>query len=469
MAGKVILVGAGPGDPGLLTVKGRQALERAEVVVYDRLVDRELLALIPASAERIDVGKNAGSHPVPQHEINRILLEKALEGKRVVRLKGGDCFVFGRGGEELELLADHGVGFEVVPGVTSALAAPAYAGIPATHRDFCASVHIITGHRRRDEALELDYEALTRLNGTLIFLMSVATFGEIARGLMTAGMPSDFPCAIVENGTRPEQRKWLITVGGAEEYIARGVRSPAIFVVGRVCELSECMDWFSPMPLRGRRVLVARPRPDSHRLTALLVQRGARVEELPAPETEWLDFRLPEQDCAVLLTAPDAVDALFARLERAGKDARALAGCRLLCLNDRTARRLSERGLLPDGIGDSGTEDCVALCCEGDEQQMAERLLGAEIRAAWRVKPVKPACVDPCEADFAAFTTLSGVRAFAQAMEGKSLAGLRAACIGPQTAKAARALGMEAVESKEMTLESLVECLETLSGELART
>ena len=194
MAGKVILVGAGPGDAGLLTVKGRRELQRAEVVVFDRLVDEEIMKLIPEDAEKIDVGKRVADHPVPQPEINRILLHRAQEGKRVVRLKGGDCFVFGRGGEELELLAEHGVDFEVVPGITSALAAAAYGGVPATHRDFCSSVHIITGHRRRNESLSLDFDALVRLDGTLIFLMAVATFPEIAEGLMRAGMPAEMPC-----------------------------------------------------------------------------------------------------------------------------------------------------------------------------------------------------------------------------------------------------------------------------------
>ncbi len=184
--GKVYLIGAGPGDPGLLTVKGRDCLVKADVVVYDRLVGPKILEMIPESAERIDVGKNSGHHPVPQPEISRILLEKALEGKRVARLKGGDSFVFGRGGEELELLAAHGVPFEVVPGVTSAFAGAAYAGIPVTHRDYCASVHLITGHRQKNGALSIDYEALNRLKGTLVFMMSVANIDEIAQGLMAA-------------------------------------------------------------------------------------------------------------------------------------------------------------------------------------------------------------------------------------------------------------------------------------------
>ena len=173
--GKVYLVGAGPGDVGLLTTKGREMLQKAQVVVYDRLVSRDILELIPEEAIRIDVGKYAGRHPVPQERINEILREQALAGRQVVRLKGGDCFLFGRGGEELELLWESGVPFEVVPGIPSALAAPAYGGIPVTHRDFCSSVHIITGHKKEDGELSLDYDALIRLQGTLIFMMSVAS------------------------------------------------------------------------------------------------------------------------------------------------------------------------------------------------------------------------------------------------------------------------------------------------------
>ena len=179
MSGKVTLVGAGPGDPGLLTLKGRTALEEAEVVVFDRLVGPEILSMIPPQAQRIDVGKEASHHPVPQEDINRILLEEALAGHRVVRLKGGDPFVFGRGGEEVELLARHGVEFEEVPGITSAISAPAYAGIPVTHRDLCSSVHIITGHARAGKALDIDFEALVRTRGTLVFLMGISTLPRI--------------------------------------------------------------------------------------------------------------------------------------------------------------------------------------------------------------------------------------------------------------------------------------------------
>ncbi len=445
MVGKVILVGAGPGDAGLLTVKGKRELERAEVVVFDRLVDAEIMKLIPASAERIDVGKRVNDHPVPQQEINRILVRKAQEGKRVVRLKGGDCFVFGRGGEELELLSEEGVDFEVVPGITSALAAAAYAGVPATHRDFCASVHIITGHRRRNEALNMDFDALVRLGGTLIFLMSVATFGEIAQGLMCAGMAADVPCAIVENGTRPEQRKLLTTVGGATQCIAdSAVKSPAIFVVGRVCELSEKMDWFDDLPLKGKRVLVAKPRADSHRLAELLRERGARVTELPAPEVEYLPFALPRQNVNLLLPNAEAVTALFLQLEREETDVRALAGYALVCETGDAERALRARGLRPDGVK---AGECVRLCCEGEE--------GLPV---WH--RILPEAMAQAEADYVAFTTLSSVEAFEHLAENWDLSKLTAVCIGDQTAAAAQALGMKVIRAKEKTIESMADAMQ---------
>lgn len=462
MAGKVILIGAGPGDPGLMTLKGLRELRRADVVVHDRLVDGEIMAMIPDTARRIDVGKRVANHPVPQDEINRILLREAQAGRRVARLKGGDCFVFGRGGEELELLAENGVDFEVVPGVTSALAAPAYGGIPATHRDFCASVHIITGHRRENGGLELDYDALVRLNGTLVFLMSVATFGDIAQGLMDAGMAADFPCAIVENGARPEQRRILTTVSGAKACIEeKGVRSPAVFVVGRVCALADRMDWYDRLPLKGARVLVARPRPDSHRLSELLRERGARVWELPASAPEFLDFELPEGGAALVLPDGEAVEALRRHLARAGKDARALWGFELACESKDAAKALESWGLRPDSVELDRAERAVVLARQDACGEWRERMPRARVLPAWRRRLPEP-LDDAPEAEFVTFTTLSSVETFRAAMMGREVSGLQAVCIGPRTERAAEELGMAAVQAREHTLESVADCLEEL-------
>ena len=239
MTGKVWLVGAGPGDAGLITVKGQQVLAEADVVVYDALVGQGVLNLIPESAKLVFAGKRAGSHYLRQEETNRVLLEEALRGQKVVRLKGGDPFLFGRGGEELELLAEHGVPFEVVPGITSAIAVPAYNGIPVTHRDYCASVHIITRHRRADSSLDMDFEALVRTGGTLVFLMGISSLSEICAGLLQAGMPGQTPAAVLEKGTTARQRRISGTVATLEEECRiHRVQTPAIIVVGPVCALA---------------------------------------------------------------------------------------------------------------------------------------------------------------------------------------------------------------------------------------
>ena len=286
MYGKVTLVGAGPGDPGLLTVKGREALLAAQVVVYDRLVSPAILALMPEEAEQINVGKEASRHPVPQDQINRILLEKALEGKNVVRLKGGDPFLFGRGGEELELLREHGVPFEEVPGITSAIAVPAYGGIPVTHRDFTSSLHIVTGHARAGKALDIDFEALVRTKGTLVFLMGVSSLPDICEGLLKAGMDPDTPAAIVERGTTPAQRRLDATVATLAQTAAEGkVESPAISIVGQVCALARDFDWFDALPLKGKRIVVTRPKERAGTLAHRLRKLGADVFEYPCIRT----------------------------------------------------------------------------------------------------------------------------------------------------------------------------------------
>ena len=232
--GKVWLVGAGPGDPGLFTIKGQQVLSQAEVVVYDSLVGDGVLAMIPDTARLIYVGKRAGHHIMKQEKINETLLTEAKKGFRVVRLKGGDPFLFGRGGEELELLVKEGIPYEIVPGVTSSIAVPAYNGIPVTHRDFCSSLHIITGHKRAGKKLDIDFEALVRTGGTLVFLMGVTAMPDILSGLREAGMEPDMPAAILQKGTTAGQKKVVATISTLEEEVERqGIETPAIIVVGR--------------------------------------------------------------------------------------------------------------------------------------------------------------------------------------------------------------------------------------------
>ena len=292
MSGKVWLVGAGPGDSGLFTLKGLEVLQGADVVVYDALIGVELMALIPEDAVKIDVGKRASNHRMPQERINKVLLEQAQAGRKVVRLKGGDPFLFGRGGEELELLVENHIPYEIVPGVTSAFAVPAYNGIPVTHRDYTSSVHVITGHRRGDRGqdgyhgLDIDFEALARTQGTLIFLMGLSNLPVIMKGLMDAGLDPGTPAAVLEKGTTAEQRRVIATVETLEAESKRaGIQAPAIIVAGQVCKLAESFAWAEKRPLGGKRILLTRPKELISEMAARLRRLGAEVVELPAIDT----------------------------------------------------------------------------------------------------------------------------------------------------------------------------------------
>jgi uroporphyrinogen III methyltransferase/synthase len=482
--GKVYLLGAGPGDAGLLTVKADRLLREAQVVVYDRLVGRAVLEMLPKEAELIDVGKNAGNHPVAQDEINRLLLRKALEGKRVVRLKGGDGFLFGRGGEELTLLYENGVDFEVVPGVTSAFAAPAYAGIPVTHRDFCSSVHIITGHKRENGALSIDYDALTRLDGTLIFMMSVSSVKEIMEGLLKSGMEGGMPCAAIENGACPNQRKFVGTVSTICELMEQNrVESPAVIVVGRVCALSERFDWFSKLPLFGKKILVTRPKATAGRLLTLLRELGADAMALPSIKTEPLDFQWPDLERYSLLvfTSAAGVDAFIERLFGAKRDARVLFGKKIAAIGSETAKELLHYGLSADFVpsafsggrlaremveaGFVSTADrALLLRAKEGSRELNDVLLEHRIPfdeiAVYRTEAIKNEGIDPASFDCVTFTSASCVTGFVRSVgEGADFSRVRAVCIGEQTAHEAGKYGMQIQISKEATISSMVELL----------
>ncbi|MFQ8689832.1 MAG: uroporphyrinogen-III C-methyltransferase [Blautia sp.] len=284
--GKVWLVGAGPGDIGLFTLKGRKVLQEAQVVVYDSLVGQGVLSMIPERARCINVGKRAGNHTMPQDQINQVRLEEAKTGLQVVRLNGGDPFLFGRGGEELELLRDHKIPYEVVPGVTSSLAVPAYNGIPVTHRDYTSSLHIITGHKKKGTEYDIDFGALVKTGGTLIFMMGVTALADICHGLLGAGMDPQIPAAILQKGTTAGQKRIVATVGTLpEEVNRRGIQTPAISVVGKVCQLAERFAWYEELPLAGWKVLVTRPKELISSMAEKLRCKGAEVLELPAIET----------------------------------------------------------------------------------------------------------------------------------------------------------------------------------------
>ena len=486
--GSVILVGAGPGDPGLLTQKGRQAIENAQVVVYDRLVSPAILSLIPRDAEKINVGKESSNHLVPQEEINRILLRKAQEDKRVVRLKGGDPFLFGRGGEELELLEAAGIPFQVVPGVTSALSVPAYAGIPVTHRDFCSSVHIITGHARAGAELHIDFEALRRTGGTLVFLMSVSSLPRICRGLLDAGMAPDMPAAVIEKGTCPGQRKLISSLEKLpQDAKAAGVKSPAIIVVGKVCALSSRFDWFDGLPMKGKTVVVTRPEDRSGTLTQRLRELGAEVVDYPCirtvareenPELEEAMENLSRYRCLVF-TSPAGPEIFFRRLRAAGRDARALSGLTLAAIGPKTARAMERFGVTADLVPETYDSDHLAKALEAVEgpvllcrasrgstalPEMLERkgIPFADVPVYDTVYAAPaPQKVDALlgETLLVTFTSASTVRGFVESLPGRDLKNVIGCCIGKQTEAEAKKYGLATVVSQEATMESLVECI----------
>lgn len=494
MSGKVILVGAGPGDPGLLTLRGREALRDAEVVLFDRLVGEGVLDLIPEEAQRIDVGKSSGRHLIPQEEINALILDHVRRGKRVVRLKGGDPYLFGRGAEELEAVAAEGFPFEVVPGVTSAVAVPAYGGIPVSHREMASSIHILTGHPRHGADPAINYKSLAALGGTLIFLMGVGALEEISTGLTGAGLPGTTPCALIENGTRPGQRRLVTTIAEiADRAREEAFRPPSVLVVGEVCTLAEELDWFSRRPLHGVNVLVTRPKASAGTLSAKLRALGAGVTEYPCIRTEPLPvegelFNSLGAWNWLVFTSPVGAGLFFENMAARRLDIRALAGVKLAAVGAKTAAELTGRGLMPELVPD--TYDGAHLAAELlKKAEKGERVL------LYRAKAGAPELADTlraggllvddvaaydtlCECPetdrvrkslaegkikYATFTSASTVEGFAQSsalpLPGADYSTFTGVCIGEETAKAARAYGIRVIVSKEATVDSLVDCI----------
>lgn len=503
MIGKVWLVGAGPGDAGLFTLKGREVLQEADVVVYDALVGPGILAMIPDSARLIFAGKRAGNHFLRQEETNRVLLEEALAGNRVVRLKGGDPFLFGRGGEELELLAANGVPFEIVPGITSAIAVPAYNGIPVTHRDFCSSVHIITGHRRSDHTYDIDFGALVRTRGTLVFLMGIAALPDICAGLLAAGMDPDTPAAVLERGTTADQRRISATVGTLESACAAAaVQTPAIIVVGKVCSVADTFSWFEKRPLAGVRVLLTRPRELISSMAGILRRRGAEVLELPAIRTAPVSDDTALQEALARLadhgfdwlvfTSPTGVKVFFRKLMETG-DIRSLGGVKIAAIGQGTEKALQGFGLRPDflpSVYDGRTlgAELVKVCAPGSRLLIPRAALGnpelteeltREGRLAVTDVPTydtlyessrvldEKTLLESGEVDFAVFTSASTVRGFAESVKGADLTKVKAVCIGRQTESAARALGMRTWVARKATLEALADCVQEAAADCA--
>lgn len=494
--GKVWLVGAGPGDPGLLTVKGAQLLGSADVVVYDRLASPALLALAPEGAERVAMGKEPETPGAFQTQINDALVRHALAGKRVVRLKGGDPFVFGRGGEEAEAVRAAGVDYEIVPGITSAIAVPAYAGIPVTHRGVSTSFTVVTGSEDPTKPdSSVDWAALAKVSGTLVVLMGWRALPSIVEALVAAGKPANTPAALVSWGTTPRQR----TVSGTLADIvdkgkAGGISNPVISVIGPVAGLRERLGWFDQGPLFGMRVLVTRSRQQASALSAALREAGAEPVEVPTIAIEPLTAygvlddaleRLSTYGWAVF-TSVNAVEAVFARLEAVGRDTRAFAGVKIAAMGPATAKALAARGLRADYVPERFTTQDVADGFRAYDVNK-RRVLLPRADIAPRTLPEALAAQGAQVDDVPAYRNVTPDGAAAQArellLEGvdaltvasssavhnlvslldndvSALRDVAIASIGPETSKAVREAGLQvAVEAAEHTIPGLVAAL----------
>ena len=494
--GWVALVGAGPGDPELLTIRGRRYLETADVVVYDRLVDRRLLGHAPKGAELIHMGKRPGETRDWQSDINALIVERARSGKRVVRLKGGDPFIFGRGAEEVAALVAADVPFEVVPGITSAIGAPAYAGIPLTQRGVASTLTIVAGSKPpNQEGGLVDWELLAKSRGTLSVLMGWESLPAIVKALIDGGRAEDTPTAVVQWGTWTNQRTVVGPLGSIADTAKRaGLSNPVVVVVGEVVNLRAASRWFDNRPLFGKRVLVTRSRTQSADLVDRLERAGAEAVEAPTIEIQPVeDFcevdaelaRLTEYDW-VVFTSTNSVEQLFGRLDALGRDARLFHASRIAAIGTATASALGERGIVADLISresvsqsliDGLAEQGVAgknILLPGAEVR-PERLrrglegLGAAVREVTLYRTVPPSDADErlAEAlesgvDVVTFTSSSTVTNLASLLEGEvtRLGGAIVACIGPVTAETARKAGLNVeILAEDSTAAGLVDAI----------
>ncbi|MGN6372699.1 MAG: uroporphyrinogen-III C-methyltransferase [Solirubrobacteraceae bacterium] len=485
MTSRVYLVGAGPGDPGLLTARALELIAQADTILYDRLIPEQALAGARADAELLFVGKEGGGESVPQEHTQALLVERAQAGRRVVRLKGGDPFVFGRGGEEALALHEAGVPFEIVPGVTAGVAAPAYAGIPVTHRGFSPAVAFITGPEdpAKDEQ-QLDWNALAAFPGTLVFYMGVRRIAEIQRALLGAGRPASQPVAVVERGTLPDQRVVRGTLAGIAELVAsERVKAPAITLIGEVAELADQLGWFGEGPLAGCTVAVTRARAQASGLAHRLGELGARVVQAPAIRTrplpgEPLD---PSGYDLICLTSPNGVDALFERLHAGGRDARSLAAAQVAVIGPGSADALRRHGIEADIVPErflaeslvealAGVDAKRALVARASQARdvlpdaLRARGIEVEVLALYETlaEPLSERELrDTQAADYVTFTSSSTVSYFFAALDGAALSPhTRVVSIGPVTSATLRERGIEPhVEAQRHDIEGVIEAL----------
>lgn len=492
MSGVVYLVGAGPGDPGLLTRKAERLLREADVIVIDALVSPEIRALIPASTRVVEAGKRASKHTLSQDEINQLLVDEAQAGRRVVRLKGGDPFVFGRGGEEAERLVAAGVTFEIVPGISSSIAGPAYAGIPVTHRSLSTSFTVVTAHES-DESSGVDWSTLAATRGTLVLLMGLAQLEQIASKLIAHGMPATTRIAVVSHATTPRQKSIDGTLENIAERVAQAaLTAPALIVVGEVVSLRETLGWFERRPLFGKTIVVTRAREQASRFAEMLEDRGARALQFPTIEIappssfESLDELITARDRFdwIVFTSNNGVDSFFQRLAHHGLDARALAGRRIAAVGKPTAAALERRGIVADVVPErfqsqallphlpadlSGVSFGVVRALRGNDDFLADlRARGArvhlavayETKSSTQQREELAALLQSRAIDAVTFTSGSTVENFFAEFERMAVNDVVLASIGPQTSAAlASAAGRVDVEADRAEIDALRDAL----------
>lgn len=505
---KVYLIGAGPGDPGLLTLRGRELVSKADVVVYDYLANSGFLDLARADAEIIYVGKQGGEHTLPQEEINELLVKKAKEGKTVARLKGGDPYMFGRGGEEAEELVQAGVDFEVVPGVTSAIAAAAYAGIPLTHRSYSSSVTFATGHEDPGKSESAhNWEALAKSGSTLVFFMGMKNLPEISAKLMAAGMPPRTPAALICWGTTPEHRSLVSNLKALPQDAEKnGFKAPCLIVIGKVVKLHDELNWFERKPLLGKSVVVTRAREQASDIAGLLAQEGARVIQFPTitikPLADYGEVRktldyLGSYDW-VAFTSVNGVRFFWEQLFAMGLDARALSGCKVAAIGPATASCLKTYGIKADFVPDrfvaeSVVEGLTVLGMKGKRiliprAALARDVLQTKLEAAGASVDILPIyqtspsethqeevlrLLDAGKLDcitFGSSSTVDNFMSLIPAAKLKEHPEVRYACIGPVTAKTLEKYGLKChYQPTSYTIPDLVRILiEQLGSGAAR-
>lgn len=483
--GKVYLAGAGPGDPGLLTVKTKKLIQQADVILYDRLIGDSILSLLPESKETYDVGKLPGLHKVPQEKINEMLVSFAKAGKNVLRLKGGDPFVFGRGGEEVEALIKENIPYEIVPGITSAIAGPAYGGIPITHRDYNRSFHIITGHQKKDPLSQKDFDQYAKLeNSVLVFLMSMAHVETIVKGLLSSGMKESTPCAVISNGTRYNQKTSLFSLGKLAEKIPfPSFETPGLFLVGDVSGFSKKFTWFYDLPLQGERIIVTRPEEKGGTLSERLSEYGAELIHFPTirlfplnieKEIKKLSSDLSSYEW-ILFTSSYGIKTFFTSLKEYSIDFRILHNIKFAVVGEGTGKALENYGFIPDFIpknhyGKDLAKEILPLLSRdkkvllilpknisSDAADLLEKEnISVSIIESYDKSFRKKKLFNPLEKELFIFTSPSTVEGFLYSFSKDEIKGMPAVCIGKKTASSAQKAGFKTLTPKETSSEGII-------------